>query len=137
MSLYSWKESFCTGIDHIDNQHRQFFYLLNELDLAIEQRREADILDLLLRDLDRYIRIHFATEEKLMEGIGYPDLARHRKEHEYFIEQTRSLHERRDRGDDDRLGRSALMFMSDWFTNHILTEDKKYGEFLFAGRPTP
>ena len=50
MTKYAWKDSFRTGIDHIDSQHRQFFYLLNELDMAIEQRRADDVLDLILAE---------------------------------------------------------------------------------------
>ena len=136
MVQLTWKESFCTGIDHIDNQHRQFFVLFNELDLAVEQRREGGILDVLLSDLDRYVHIHFADEERLMEGIGYPDLPRQRKEHEYFASEIKTQHVRLKSG-DVRLGQSTLLFLRDWLTNHILTEDKKYSEFLFAGRPGP
>jgi hemerythrin len=134
MVLYAWKDSFRTGIDHLDQQHRQFFYLLNELALTIEQRRETEVLDLVLRELDRYVRVHFSSEEKLMEGIGFPDLPRHLGEHEYFTAQIRTFQERHDRG-DAQVGRSALEFMRDWFTNHILAEDRKYADFLFAGRP--
>ena len=133
MTKYAWKDSFRTGIDHIDSQHRQFFYLLNELDMAIEQRRADDVLDLILAELDRYARVHFDTEEKLLEGIGSPDLSRQRKEHAYFIDQVKQLHERHRNG-DERIGASALEFMRDWFMNHIITEDRKYGESLFAGR---
>ena len=134
MTLYAWKDAFRTGVDHIDGQHKQFFYLLNEMAIAIDQRREKEILDLLLADLDRYARIHFSTEEKLMEGIGYPDLPRHRQEHEYFVGQLATLHQRHDRG-DERVGSSALEFMRDWFMNHILAEDLKWAERLFGGRP--
>lgn len=135
--MYAWKDGFRTGIGHIDAQHKQFYYLLNELDLAIEQRREDGILDLMLSELERYARVHFDTEEKLLEGIGYPDLPRQRSEHEYFVGQVRALRTRHKSG-DERLGASALEFMRDWFMNHIITEDLKFGEFLFAGRlPLP
>lgn len=133
MVMYAWKESFRTGIDHIDTQHRQFFYLLNELGQAIEQRREDDFLDPLLRELDRYIRVHFSDEEKLMEGIGFPEIARQRSEHAYFASQL-GLLQARHRNGDARIGASALEFMRDWFMNHIITEDKQFAEFLFAGR---
>jgi hemerythrin-like metal-binding protein len=134
MTLYSWKEGFRTGVEHIDGQHKQFFYLLNELSIAIEQRREKDILDLLIADLERYARVHFSTEEKLMEGMGYPDLPRHRGEHEYFAEQLAALKARQKKG-EERVGASALEFMRDWFMNHILDEDLKWAGMLFSGRP--
>jgi hemerythrin len=47
---------------------------------------------------------------------------------------VKKLHERH-RSGDERIGASALEFMRDWFMNHIITEDRKYGESLFAGRP--
>jgi hemerythrin-like metal-binding protein len=136
MTMYAWKDGFRTGIGHIDAQHRQFFYLLNEMDMAIGQRREDEVLELMLSELERYARIHFDAEEKLMEGIGYPDLPRQRKEHEYFAGQVRTLQERHRKG-EERLCASALEFMRDWFMNHIITEDLKYGEFLFSGRLPP
>jgi hemerythrin len=134
MVLYAWKESFRTGIAHIDEQHRQFFYLLNELDQAIRFRREDDVLEPLFRELDRYVRVHFSDEEKLMEGIAYPDLPRQRREHEYFATQLGLLRSRHD-NHDARIGSAALDFMSEWFMNHVINEDKQLGEFLFSNRP--
>jgi hemerythrin-like metal-binding protein len=135
MAFYEWKESFCTNVGTMDLQHRKFVILLNELHDAVELKWDKACMDSLLADFSRYALTHFADEEKLLESVGYPELPHHRQEHEFFISQLLELQARHERG-DALLGNSALLFLRDWFLNHILIEDQKYGVFLFGARDT-
>lgn len=133
MAFYEWKDSFCTHVGTMDLQHRKFVSLLNEMHEAVELKWDKTVMSSLLDDFARYAVIHFSDEEKLMESVGFPHLADHRREHEFFVLQVRELKARHQNG-DALLGNSALQFLRDWFLNHILNEDRKYGVFLFGGR---
>lgn len=133
MAFYEWKESFCTHIGPVDDQRRRFVSLLNELHEAVEQKWDKVCMDSLLSDFARYARIHFADEGKLLESVGYPYMLRHRRENEFFLSQLAEFQARNETG-DAQLGNSALQFLRDWFLNHIIVEDQKYGAFLFGRR---
>lgn len=131
MELFTWKDGFATRVEEMDNQHRQFFSLLNDVNHAVERQQEKEIMNPLLATLAKYIRVHFSAEEMLLESYGYPDLAHQRKQHDFFITQVEDLSKRYESG-EGMVGTGALQFMRDWFLNHILDEDKKYGEFVSA-----
>lgn len=78
---------------------------------------------------DDYVKFHFAEEEKLLEITEYPGLDHQRKEHDFFARQVNDLRDRYAKG-DAYLPVSALAFMRDWFSHHIIEEDRKYGEYL-------
>jgi hemerythrin-like metal-binding protein len=41
-----------------------------------------------LNSLVSYTRAHFASEERIMQQSGYPDIAVHKKEHEALAEKV-------------------------------------------------
>ena len=78
MAILTWDDSFCVGIEGVDEQHRNLVEMINRLDAAVSAGRdEMEINEILKGALD-YTQYHFATEERLMEEAGRPANCRRR-----------------------------------------------------------
>ena len=80
-------------------------------------------------ELNRYARLHFKAEEKLMEAYGYPGLGDQKIEHRAFRKKiseltTSALLE------DEQIQDALLKFLTDWLTHHILVIDMAYRSFF-------
>lgn len=131
MPLYEWDTSYSVDNAEIDEQHKRFFELLNQLD-AILMSGDVDKVKRSARDaveaLGEYAALHFADEERYLEELGYPDLAAHQFEHARLVRQISGYR------DDLFAGRvilstTLLKTMAGWLTGHILVTDKKYAAF--------
>ena len=91
MSLFAWKDSYGIGVPEIDVQHRRLFALADELHEALNKGRGKDVLQEVLRRLVEYTQAHFATEERLMQRCGYPDIPAHKAQHEEFVRKVSLL----------------------------------------------
>ena len=125
MGFFIWKDTFNTGIDEIDRQHRSFLETLNEYYDLISVDKKAIVNKELIGKLKTYVATHFKYEESMLQVIGYKELEPHLKQHKYFESRILEL-------DDANVQQSAekfngvLSFLRDWFLNHILEEDRKY-----------
>ena len=78
-----------------------------------------------------YAGIHFADEEKLMVKVNFAELPAHKLEHEAFVKKALKL-QAVFHTDQVVLSFTVMEFLKDWLVNHILKNDKKYGEILHA-----
>jgi len=128
-----WTPNLSVGVDFIDEQHRIWFEKVDQL-FSAGQKGEAKEYILQLFDfLEDYTKTHFRDEEQYMESIGYPEdeLEAQRKAHAYFKEQLVNI-----RSDYVDKGNNLLSLVKtnkmvvDWLTKHIMSLDKKIGEFV-------
>ena len=63
-----------------------------------------------------------------MQSIGYPDYEKHKKFHQRIIDEMNDII--KNVKDINELENHLYLLMDDWLLNHILTYDKKIGEFL-------
>jgi hemerythrin len=70
--LVHWDESYKLGIPAIDEQHRELYQMLNELNLAMEHGRGRTVAAEVMKRLTPLIREHFAAEEKALRQINSP-----------------------------------------------------------------
>ena len=128
--MYEMKPEFFTGIELIDNEHRQLFDYANQIYDLLHAEFVSDkydnIVDILgkLRD---YTKKHFADEEAYMEKINYPDLDAQRRAHNAFIEKLVNINyeelENLDNNQQEYL-QDVLDFLAKWLIQHILKMDK-------------
>jgi len=83
----------------------------------------------LLDQLIEFARMHFASEEQLMEQTGYPGLAEHRKLHHTILAQILESAHRLQYGEGVEM-QSLLCYLRDWFLQHIEESDHQYGPWL-------
>jgi hemerythrin-like metal-binding protein len=91
-SIPDWSPEFSVGNPQIDAQHQQLT-VLGQQALALLQLAQADArrFHQLLNDITDAVRLHFKTEETVLQANHYPLLREHRAQHDQFIEQLTSL----------------------------------------------
>jgi hemerythrin-like metal-binding protein len=123
--LVCWSGRFSVGIATIDDQHHGLFDLLNDLQDAVNDHRDREVVKSLLGKLIEDTQAHFAAEEALMEQTKYNGKALHTLKHQHLIEQLDVFVARYNRGFE--LNEHSLAFIRDWFTPHILEADANFG----------
>jgi hemerythrin len=137
-SIY-WQKSFETGIDEIDQQHRQLVEMIAQLEESLKRGAVNDEVGNVIVGLVDYVKIHFAFEEQFMQQICYPRYEPHRSEHvlltKQIVEMLLKL-KRRERISVFEL----LFFLRGWLFDHIVKEDKLIGQAVIdhgLNVPTP
>ena len=131
-----WDNKFSIGIPGIDAQHKRLIELCNETYKKLMAGNtdstsndwKPSVKEALAECVD-YAIIHFGTEERLMEEIKYPNLSRHKVEHDKFTRKVQYEFE-----SFDEMNFSAALqfvkFLYDWILSHVAHEDKLIGVFL-------
>lgn len=128
---WKWDSRLETGIEKIDEQHKELFNRIDQLELAIYKGLAAVELVRLLEYLESYMIEHFELEETLMLNCEYPEFARHTRQHEEFKKTfTGILEDVKNRGTDIYLAIDIDKQMRKWWEDHIIKMDKAYIPFL-------
>ena len=122
MAQIQFDESLETGIDVVDDQHRSLIEIYNHLDAAFHAHRGQREMAEILARLFQYTKIHFETEEALMERYDYDGLEAHRAEHVALVEQLKKFVIRFKRN-EERISVEMLNFVANWVTRHIQESD--------------
>jgi hemerythrin-like metal-binding protein len=121
----AWSSDLSVGVKAFDRDHAGLAELLNEIVLAVDGGASRLLLEKLLRALAAGTEEHFRREEKYLQGIGFPDLARHIAEHRRLESEIRHLQAAFEAGEvalDDRM----LEFLRHWLVDHVVDFDKDY-----------
>jgi hemerythrin-like metal-binding protein len=137
--LTQWSDTMRTGVAEIDEQHRILVDTLIEAKAKLTGGIADPLFDQITRDLLAYAIYHFDTEEGLMRLHGYAtaapeEAAAHLHQHRHFSEKVVDMRSTARAGKPG--SREALVeFLQNWLVNHILTTDKRLGQFLCAITP--
>ena len=121
-----WTPDLSTGVPSIDDQHKQLFLWLAELQCATADQRTLFGVYVITR-LKHYIREHFAAEEALMRAAAYPDLDQHIAEHARFRARLEEL-QLKSIGED--ITEDTVRFLNEWLVRHITGTDMAYVPYL-------
>lgn len=130
LPVMEWSDALSIGIPEIDAQHRVFVGMLDRLRaVSGEPGANRNELRVLLSDLVTYAEHHFVDEEERMVAAGYPGAAAHdsaaRRIHDLLIRDA----------DEVELYRFLSAFLKAWLVNHIMREDKAFGDWLTGATP--
>jgi hemerythrin-like metal-binding protein len=128
---FVWDSSIATEVPLIDQRHKRLFEAINRLVDACAQGIGRAELKKSLDFLMDYTVKHFDEEEKIQREYNYPDYPAHRKVHEAFKENVRSLS--RDliaKGVSEELIQRVKTEAGDWLLKHITIMDLKLGKFI-------
>lgn len=130
----TWQTSLFTGIEVVDEQHKQIFVKFDNFFEACDHGAATQDLECLLDYLKQYTQVHFHDEEDYMAGALYPDFGRHRELHRKFIRDLSLLDK-----EIVALGEvspSHIMatkrLLIRWFIQHIRLEDRNFAAFISA-----
>lgn len=129
MPFVEWNPSIATGIERIDEQHKELFRILNDLFDAMTSGRGDAAIDDILDRMIVYAGEHFVEEEAEMDAVSYPLISAHRAAHAEWLEATRRFRFRREVGATIGLPVDTLTFLHDWLTRHIGETDARFAAF--------
>jgi hemerythrin len=113
----------------MDDQHGILMDTMNELRLAAVRGSGREQVSEVLDRLIEFTRMHFWSEEQLMEQYGFPGLAEHRGEHQRMLAQILQSSHRVQHGEKMQM-RPLLGFLRDSYAEHIEGMDQEYGPWL-------
>ncbi len=132
--IISWRDEFKVDQAKIDSQHESIFKLAIE---ASELARERDDNDKLMAAFEKFgsvLEAHFRYEEGMLTEIGYPQLEKHRVEHNAMLAEFEFIRQRlSSRGEGWALQQMPLVvlnFMLGVTAGHILSSDVDYARHM-------
>ena len=131
MTLLTWNHACAVGVKAMDEQHAILMDTLNEIRLALVRGRGREHVSDALNRLIEFTRMHFASEEQLLENHGFPGLAEHRDAHQKLLGQIEEAALRTQHNDETHM-RTMLLFLRDWYMTHMEELDGQYGSWLNA-----
>ncbi|WP_461209997.1 bacteriohemerythrin [Desulfocurvus sp. DL9XJH121] len=138
-----WKSKFSLDIDVVDEQHKRFFALCNDIrEMSRGVRggvRGADLVRAVVA-MRGYAFKHFHTEERLLAKHGFPGLYAHSRLHDAYLRdlltfgaELAALAGELDAGSHEEfldLARRISDYTVAWWSEHIMTKDTAYARFL-------
>lgn len=125
MSNIIWSDEYSVGRDDFDFHHKKIFSIISNLREALDKNLTTE-LNYLLDELKNYSKYHLGKEEDFLVANNYPDLEKHKKIHQLYNKRIQDFLSKKGKLDLNEV----LDFLESWWLNHILKEDKKYGEFF-------
>lgn len=132
----AWNTRCLVHIKKMDGQHKTLVKTVIRLQQALREQLDHHAVDQLFSDLINRTRIHFQTEEMLMQNYDYPQYENHKRMHDLLLQQIEdSQHTQQAFAQLHHhqawMGKQELAdFLGDWLMSHILDEDNKLGIFL-------
>ena len=125
MALIWSDATYGTGVPEIDAQHQALFAHINELLETSVLGHDAEHIGQLLEFLDRYVKTHFACEERIMARRRCSACALNQAAHRRFREELAAL-----RVVFQREGASPAFIVNiqsllvNWLSQHIIKVDR-------------
>lgn len=129
MGFLDWSERYSVYIEHLDEQHRYLFDLINRFHELASGRQDRNKMYELLDRFIEYSVEHFGAEEELFAKYNYPEIENHKKEHERFRREISDLKEQA-LEDKNLLCVDVLDYLCGWVIKHVAGLDRRYSDFL-------
>ncbi len=131
--MYRFTDDCLTGIEQIDDDHRQLFALINQTQDLLESQRIPDKYSLIkstLAELLDYADRHFEREEAYMAAISDPELDFQKKQHVSFRDRINSFDRASisESSEQEQLLKDLMIFLTKWLYSHILSSDILIGK---------
>jgi hemerythrin-like metal-binding protein len=127
-SYIAWKDYYSVNDPSLNAEHRQVIECINDMYRALEAPSPEKVTKQVLDRLVQYTHTHFDHEEKIMKEAGYWDFDAHKALHDAMRQRTIGLRTHLTLV----TARNVLVFLKDWWVDHIQGEDKKYAVCLEA-----
>ena len=127
----AWNEKLSLGVKGIDRQHQELLRRANALFEAIGSDAARSQVDEMVGFFGKYVRTHFACEEKLMRRAHYPDLPDHLAAHREVMRELEAVERLYDQqGLSGPLVQRMTGLVFAWMTEHFTGPDKALAGWL-------
>lgn len=122
--LIKWGPFIETKIPEIDEQHKIFTGIINELAMNY-MIYDKDTLSDILEELVEYVSIHFSTEEGYMQRVSdVYSMKNHVEEHKIF---AKSIYDISKAINDNGINSEEILKkLIEWTTKHLMGTDKEF-----------
>lgn len=124
-----WSAHFESGNVAIDSQHKKLFEDSNALLSMLTEPSSQELCYQYLNRVIKDLKIHFESEEEILQLKAYPDLKYHAKCHTDLLEKAihlKTLFENK----EIRLEEVLTFVIHDVVAEHLFKEDKKFFSFI-------
>lgn len=122
-----WSDDWLINVHFVDEQHKEFVAMVNELHSAFVASKKAE-MEKLAEELCDFAQIHFNTEEWFFRKFDYPGRYDHIKEHRVIANQL--LHIVKDGKAYPHLYGDTFPIIKEWVTKHFIETDMKFAAFI-------
>ena len=123
---FKWKDEYSVNVKIIDEQHKKLIEIIDMLYQSILIGKEKERLLEIFKQLNKYVDFHFSTEEKYFKKFDYKEAVSHIAIHKKF---TKDILEMETKINDENFNAlELLLFLENWWTDHILNIDKRYSK---------
>ena len=129
LPLIHWRDEYRISVQAMDTQHKKLFDLAGSVLSTIEGGGGSNEVRAAFNKLFDFAVYHFREEQVLMERYGFTGLDSHSRQHEKLLRQGEDMRTTFD-SSDHATGAEFRDFFGNWMTNHILSEDRKFGPYL-------
>jgi len=129
--LIKWSNTFACGVRVIDDQHKGLVRMVNELfnHITGNEKEELEYFNKIINEAVNYVKVHFATEEKLMIATSFSGYAEHKRAHESFILNV--VYNVKEYQETKRTSLHAFTnFLKEWVLSHVALMDKQYFDYF-------
>jgi len=129
-----WNDDMSVGIPEVDQEHRQFIQLVNDLNRSIASRMDLAEIQRRIQLIIEHADLHFSHEETLLRQRNYPDADDHANKHAQAIE---ALHKTMAQCTKDSLEPqwiAAGLEVKNILVTHLMTEDMKFRDYFHKSR---
>lgn len=124
--MITWTPVHGTGNSALDDQHKNLFFFVNELEKSLDEHRGLPWFKMTFQFLESYIKNHFEDEEDCMFYSVCSAAQSNKEAHDRFIEKVQAVKAQLNTGDliESDL-RNFHTFLEKWVQGHILCIDTK------------
>jgi len=123
-----WSDEYSVRVAEIDDQHKYFVGLMNELYTAMLSKKSNEKIKEVFEKLVWYAGVHFSTEEKYFDQFHYELADEHKAEHKKLsgrIAEFAMLYKENPEKTFETTG-ELIDFLENWLVDHLANQDKKY-----------
>src|SRR5689334_20060917 len=129
MSRLQWTVSDAVFVTEMDDEHKEIFEALADVQSALSRETSAAQLRKLTDSLLSRMDGHFAHEERLMRAARYGSFGWHKLKHDGARKRVAGFVERLSRGESGA-GAALVEYLTDWLHAHTRVADMMLGAFL-------
>jgi len=126
---YLWKKEYELEVKILDERHRKFLTIVNQLVEAINQEKEGEELPQIFFKLMDYVENYFLLEEIYFKEYQYCDFEKHQEGHNNFVKRIAQFQDDFRQG-TEAVGYELLGFLSWWIKDRILKYDARAIQYL-------
>jgi len=132
IDIFPWNENFNTGFTEIDEQHKVFVSLINQLASSLGNESDRSLLDESFEKLADYAVYHFQSEERIWEKFFPSDssLKIHKENHLSFLTAVKELKKEELSKPLNEVIEDVLSFLTHWLAHHILDSDMRMSKVV-------